>query len=158
MSEKTPDPAAARTLPAGIVADVGLLLEGTYPYVSGGVSSWVHQIINGFPELTFAICFLGSRKQDYGVKKFQLPANVVHLEEHYLNESSGAPPIAPQLGNLDMFELNEELHDYFRAPAALAQRGAAVLEQMTNELEGRMDRSQLLYTEASWNYITEQDQ
>ena len=33
------------------VADVGLLLEGTYPYVSGGVSSWVHQIINGFPRV-----------------------------------------------------------------------------------------------------------
>ena len=44
------------------VADVGLLLEGTYPYVAGGVSSWVHQIINGFPDLTFAICFLGDRK------------------------------------------------------------------------------------------------
>ena len=118
--------------------------------MSGGVSSWVHQIINGFPELTFAICFLGSRKQDYGAKKFKLPANVVHLEEHYLNDASGAPPIVPQRGNLDMFDLNAELHDYFRAPAALAQRGAAVLEQMTSELEGRMDRSQLLYTEPSW--------
>lgn len=139
-------------------ADVGLLLEGTYPYVSGGVSSWVHQIINGFPELTFAICFLGSRKQDYGDKKFQLPPNVVHLEEHYLNEASGAPAIAPLRGNADMFELNAELHDYFRAPAALAERGATVLAQMTSELQGRMDWSQLLYSEASWNYITEQYQ
>src|SRR5206468_1935910 len=25
-------------------ADVALLLEGTYPFVSGGVSSWVHQL------------------------------------------------------------------------------------------------------------------
>nr|MBP7230144.1 DUF3492 domain-containing protein [Moraxellaceae bacterium] len=47
-------------------ADVGLLLEGTFPFVSGGVSSWVNQIIRGFPELTFAICFIGSRRQDYG--------------------------------------------------------------------------------------------
>jgi hypothetical protein len=83
------------------VADVGLLLEGTYPYVSGGVSSWVHQIINGFPDLTFAICFLGSRKQDYGEKKFQLPANVVHIEEHYLYESTGTPPVTPQRGDRD---------------------------------------------------------
>ena len=83
MSDQPPHPVAPSATPRDIVADVGLLLEGTYPYVSGGVSSWVHQIINGFPELTFAICFLGSRKQDYGAKKFQLPANVVHLEEHY---------------------------------------------------------------------------
>jgi hypothetical protein len=38
----------------GTRADIGLLLEGTFPYVSGGVSSWVNQIIRGFPEYTFA--------------------------------------------------------------------------------------------------------
>jgi hypothetical protein len=43
----------------GQSADIGLLLEGTYPYVSGGVSSWVNQIIKGFPEYTFALCFVG---------------------------------------------------------------------------------------------------
>jgi len=39
---------------------IGLLLEGTYPYVAGGVSSWVHQIIRAFPEYRFALAFLGS--------------------------------------------------------------------------------------------------
>jgi glycosyltransferase involved in cell wall biosynthesis len=138
------------------VADVGLLLEGTYPYVSGGVSSWVHQIINGFPDLTFAICFLGSRKQDYGEKKFQLPANVVHIEEHYLYESTGTPPVTPQRGDREMDALNRELHEYFRAPQALAERGGEVLGRITGELQGRMSRSEFLYSEASWNYVTEQ--
>lgn len=43
--------------PQGEVADIALLLEGTYPYVRGGVSSWVHQIISGMPERTFSIAF-----------------------------------------------------------------------------------------------------
>ena len=43
------------------VADAGLLLEGTYPYVSGGVSTRVDEIISGFPELTFGICFRAPR-------------------------------------------------------------------------------------------------
>ena len=43
----------------GQVADIAFLLEGTYPYIRGGVSSWVHQIIRGLPELTFSIAFLG---------------------------------------------------------------------------------------------------
>lgn len=149
-NQRTPD--ATRTP----IADVGLLLEGTYPYVSGGVSSWVHQIINGFPDLTFAICFLGSRAQDYGDKKFQLPPNVVHIEEHYLYEGEGTPPVTPQRGDREMFELNRELHEYFRAPEGSAGRGGDVLGRMTGELQGRMDRSQFLYSEASWNYITEQ--
>ena len=58
---------------AEFVADVGLLLEGTYPYVAGGVSSWVHQIINGFPDLTFAICFLARAGKTTPPKNLSFP-------------------------------------------------------------------------------------
>ena len=68
-------------------ADVCLLLEGTYPFVRGGVSSWVHQIISGLPELTFSLVFVGSRRVDYAEQKYQLPANVCHLETHYLEDA-----------------------------------------------------------------------
>ena len=54
-------------------ADVALLLEGTYPFVSGGVSSWVHQIIRSFPDIRFALYFIGSRRQDYGESKYRCP-------------------------------------------------------------------------------------
>ena len=77
------------------VADVGLLLEGTYPYVSGGVSTWVHEIITGFPELTFGICFLGATPETYGDVKYRLPANVVHVEVHHLMASRPPPAPAP---------------------------------------------------------------
>jgi len=36
-------------------ADVCLLLEGTYPYVRGGVSTWVKQLIEGMQDLSFSI-------------------------------------------------------------------------------------------------------
>ncbi len=74
--------------------DVALLLEGTYPYVSGGVSSWVHAIISGMPDLTFALVFMGA---NYGKKepKFPLPPNVRSLVEwgvyDYLPQS--LPPL-----------------------------------------------------------------
>ena len=47
------------------VADVGLLLEGTYPYVSGGVSTWVHEIISGFPELDVRHLLSGRHARDH---------------------------------------------------------------------------------------------
>ncbi len=71
-------------------ADVCLLLEGTYPYVSGGVSTWVHQIISSLPEVRFAIFYIGGQKDGTAVMKYELPANVVCLEELYLFEVS--PP------------------------------------------------------------------
>ena len=67
-------------------ADIALLLEGTFPYVSGGVSSWIHQIIRAYPQYRFAIVFLGSKRKDYGTFRYPLPDNVVHFEEHFLYE------------------------------------------------------------------------
>ena len=57
------------SFPKADEADVCLLLEGTFPFVSGGVSSWVDQIIRAFPEIRFAIVFIGSRAEDYGEMK-----------------------------------------------------------------------------------------
>lgn len=70
--------------------DVCLLLEGTYPYVSGGVSTWVHQIITALPDLTFSVFFIGSEKSDHAKFKYQLPANVLGVEEIYLHENAPA--------------------------------------------------------------------
>jgi len=65
-------------------ADVCLLLEGTYPYVRGGVSTWVHQIITALPELNFAIAYIGAEKATTGESRYELPANVVALTHTYL--------------------------------------------------------------------------
>jgi len=35
--------------------DVCFVLEGTYPFVAGGVSSWVHTLIEDLPQLTFEV-------------------------------------------------------------------------------------------------------
>ena len=74
-------------------ADICLLLEGTYPYVRGGVSSWVHQLIIGHPHYTFALVFVGASSEHYSVMHFEFPENVCHFERHFLNDSLdlGAP-------------------------------------------------------------------
>lgn len=71
----------------GPVADVGLLLEGTYPYVLGGVSAWVDQIIRGMPDVTFSIFYIGAKHDPDAPKHYQLPPNVIRLEEVYLHEN-----------------------------------------------------------------------
>ncbi len=136
-------------------ADVALLLEGTFPFVAGGVSSWVNQIINGFPELTFAIIFLGSRRQDYGVPKFKLPANVIHFEAHYLYDMPERPPVRAFKGDAEMFEQNACLHQYFQDPVGLADVGAKALETVVGELQGRLNVGEFLFSERSWNYTTQ---
>ena len=136
-------------------ADIGLLLEGTYPYVSGGVSSWVHQIVRAFPEYRFALAFLGSTPQDYGDMKYRLPDNVVHLETHYIHAGSDRPPVRAEAGDARAYELVERLHRHFRDPR---RDDPEVIEESLAALspQGRLSEGSFLYSRASWDYITAQ--
>jgi len=57
------------------MSDVCLILEATYPYAVGGVSTWVHSLITGLPDLEFTIVHIragdGEREP-----KFELPPNL----------------------------------------------------------------------------------
>lgn len=138
----------------GRQADIGLLLEGTFPYVSGGVSSWVHQMLRGFPERRFALCFLGSRPEDYGEMRYALPDNVVHLEVHYLHARHAAPPPRRRRGDARLMPQVCALHEHFRQgrPEA-ASPLPALLEAFR---QGRHSLADFLYSHAAWDYITAQ--
>ena len=57
------------------VPDVCLILEGTYPYVTGGVSSWTHQLITRLPEIRFHLyCLIAEREP--GPWLYPRPGNV----------------------------------------------------------------------------------
>jgi glycosyltransferase involved in cell wall biosynthesis len=64
-------------------ADVTLILEGTYPYVAGGVSSWVHQILGAYPDRRFALLHIGPQPGAYSKKIYEMPKSVVSLDEIY---------------------------------------------------------------------------
>ena len=42
------------------MADICLIVEGAYPYVMGGVSSWIQSLVTNLPSVTFAIMYIGS--------------------------------------------------------------------------------------------------
>jgi glycosyltransferase involved in cell wall biosynthesis len=67
------------------------LLEGTYPYVPGGVSSWVHDIIGSLPDLSFALLHIGARRGTYGPAPYVLPGNVTELSELYCQVETAGP-------------------------------------------------------------------
>ena len=138
-------------------ADIALLLEGTFPYVSGGVSSWVNQIIRAFPEYRFAIVFLGSRREDYGAMKYELPGNVVHFEEHFLYDTPVADRIpAARQGDGAAFALASDLHDHMRNRNAPAT-ALASFREISREIlpTGRLSLDDFLHSEAAWEMVCE---
>jgi glycosyltransferase involved in cell wall biosynthesis len=142
--------------------DVMLLLEGTFPYVSGGVSSWVNQIIRGFPEIRFGLCFIGSRPDDYGTPKYALPDNVVHLETHLIHEHLSATQVVRSRGDAKAFERIDELHAMFRAYDRTDATSHSALVAQLGELipmmedGGKMDQDTFLFSKRSWDYLASQ--
>jgi polysaccharide biosynthesis protein PelF len=59
--------------------DVVFMCEGTYPFVPGGVSSWIHSLIDGMPELTFGIVYLAPSEEDELKYRYEIPSNVKEL-------------------------------------------------------------------------------
>ena len=65
--------------------DVCLLVEGAYPYVSGGVSSWLHDLIQAQPDIRFHIVSLVPDRS-WQTLRYSLPPNVVGLSHVYLQD------------------------------------------------------------------------
>jgi glycosyltransferase involved in cell wall biosynthesis len=85
-------------------ADICLLVEGTYPFVAGGVSSWVHDIIQGHPDLRFSVVNIGSHPEAYGQPRFQMPPNAVALQRVFCQDGH-----APALDGRARAELTEQI-------------------------------------------------
>jgi len=66
-------------------ADVCLILEGTYPYIAGGVSTWTHDLIRGLPHLTFHLVSLLATDEPR-TPRYEVPANVTGLTHIFIQD------------------------------------------------------------------------
>ncbi len=140
--------------------DVMLLCEGTFPYVKGGVSTWIYQLITGIPEINFGAVFLGASQADYGGLQYEMPDNLVYLSSHFLfndlaGESSRKNLFRKEsrtLKKIDKkkFEYIEYFHDWFKSG-----RKDGMPEKL-KELDFYLQfiyRNFFLYSKDSWEYM-----
>ncbi len=64
-----------------------IVVEGCYPYVVGGVSSWVHNLIQAFSDQEFVILSIIANRSLRGKFVYELPENVVEVRELYLEDA-----------------------------------------------------------------------
>ncbi len=64
-----------------------LILEGSYPYVHGGVSTWMHAYIQAMQEHEFVLWVIGAKAEGRGKFVYDLPSNVVEVEEVFLDDA-----------------------------------------------------------------------
>lgn len=66
--------------------DVCFLLEGSYPYVAGGVSTWVHQLITAMKDIRFGIVSISAYAGPTRTLKYEVPNQVLFLKDIYLRD------------------------------------------------------------------------
>lgn len=65
---------------------VCIIAEGCYPYVVGGVSSWIHSMIKAFPQVEFVVLAIISNRSQRGKFTYELPDNLTEVYEAYLED------------------------------------------------------------------------
>jgi glycosyltransferase involved in cell wall biosynthesis len=63
-----------------------MIAEGCYPYVVGGVSSWIHSIIKLFPNIEFNLIAIIADRSISGKFAYELPDNLTEIHEVYLQD------------------------------------------------------------------------
>ena len=64
-----------------------LILEGCYPFINGGVSTWMHQYINEMPEHEFVLWVIGAKAEDRDKFVYQLAPNVSEVYQVFLDDA-----------------------------------------------------------------------
>ena len=64
-----------------------LILEGCYPFINGGVSTWMHQYIREMPEHEFVLWVIGAKAEDRDKFVYTLPDNVSEVHQVFLDDA-----------------------------------------------------------------------
>lgn len=132
--------------------DVLMIAEGAYPFIRGGVSTWIHDLITELDEFNFGVVFLGSNEEDYEGIRYELPENMVYLDAHYLFSNSERPHPEIINGSKNLLEEVRGLHKWFKLHAGQAFPEYA---RHLDFFQKTVTERDFLYSRKSWQFIEE---
>ncbi len=127
---------------------VCLILEGSYPYITGGVSSWVHQLIGELEDIDFVL-FTISPAADQPVH-YELADNVVAHHDLMLSQPRSSKKRAP---DKKLISKIKSIHDSLFA-GSMPDISALIKEIP----EGHSLYSEAMGSPAAWEMITSRSQ
>ncbi|QCH26559.1 GT4 family glycosyltransferase PelF [Clostridium tyrobutyricum] len=105
-----------------------LICEGSYPYITGGVSSWVHMLIKQMPEHEFVLYCIGAEEKNREKFNYKLHKNVIGVNEIFLDNILKEQGILTNRYNINDIQKNNiknlitgknvdfhELYDFLRS-------------------------------------------
>lgn len=130
-------------------ADVCFVLEGTYPYVAGGVSTWVDQTIKANPQLKFSILHLAANENATRVMKYDMPSNVVGLTTSYLHDTH-LQSLGKPYKKKNVWETIELF--YSQLPSPDYETFEKLLQLLFGN-DGKVNTKSLLFSKKTWDLL-----
>jgi glycosyltransferase involved in cell wall biosynthesis len=126
---------------------VCLVVEGSYPFITGGVSAWVQELIAALPEIRFTLFTISPKKGQ--PLRYDLPANVIAHRDVVVNEKRSSHG-RPRGGAADFIHRMRTMHSAFTSGSDPGLR----------EIVERMPRGYFPYADAvrepeAWKMIVE---
>jgi glycosyltransferase involved in cell wall biosynthesis len=91
--------------------EICILSEGSYPYISGGVSSWINQLVYEMNDKTFKIVSIMPSRESNLEYKYKIPSNVVEIKTIYMNDYIYLEPNKkikePKLNKKELIEIEK---------------------------------------------------
>jgi len=136
-----------------MTADVCILVEGTYPYVSGGVSAWIQSLIGNLPQYTFCVVHVGSLPEARGKQLYQFPDNVIEFREVFIHDTRWTHgEHTPRCDRA----LWSSLRDFHHNRAAGTSSGdAAIGRDVCRRVPEEIKAFDLLFATQTWEMLTE---
>ncbi len=88
-----------------------IVAEGCYPYVVGGVSGWIHSLIQNFPDYEFVLLAIVANRTQSGRFAYELPSNLTEVHEVYLEDKDWQG----EKGHKKVFRLNKKEYKAVRS-------------------------------------------
>src|ERR1700730_13804228 len=135
---------------AAPIADVCIVVEGAYPYVSGGVSAWVHGLIRRQKDLQFTVVAILPEPPAPPAKYSPLP-NLARLHHLYLSETYGGAGW-PRPRAFDQAEFDKAV-DLFLSSGGVVE--LANVDRLIAPLVKARRTADLLDSTLAWNLVSE---
>ncbi len=132
---------------------VCLVLEGSYPFITGGVSAWVHQLILYLQEIDFVLCTI-SPAVDQPLR-YELPDNVVQHSDLVLSEPLRSKR---RMGRSRPDNVGALIEEIVAAHGSLLNNSAPELDTLIQRIPaGYSVYADGIKSEAGWRLLTSQN-
>ncbi len=130
-------------------ADICIIVEGCYPFIPGGVSSWVDWLMRTQPDFTFSVVAIMANDEPRQ-RRYEFPDNMIQFEELFLHEFGGIAR-SSRSGNKNAAPLSKSLISLISG-GGLAELDR--IEKIINKKGRGVRLPGLMNSELSWKILS----